>query len=316
MKREKTGFTTILALMSIFSVWMFPQDLRDNELEQRAFLPETEEISGWKTQGESEVYMGDDLFLYINGGAEIYHEYGFKSVIVQEYTSRNDNFISVEIFEMMDSNSSFGMYSFKTSDGGTEVEFGQEGRLEGYYMNFWKGAFIVTLIGFDESRETVAGIRLLAEAVAKRMGGVQEEDPPSILNLLPDEGLLKTGKKYFEGHLGLFNNYPFATKNLFQTTSGVMGRYRDGAKVFILSQDSEAACSAQFKEAASILKSEPRYTEVGAKGSALFLTDSKGKHILIKGFGRYIIAVTDLDSYEQGERALRQVRNTLDIKLP
>ena len=314
MKRVNTGFTKTLVLMICIFPWMLARDFFDDELKQGGFLPEGEEVSGWETHGESEVYVGDDLFLYINGGAEIYHEYGFKSVVVQEYTSKNDKFISVEIFEMMDSNSSFGMYSFKTGDSGTDIEIGQGGMLEGYYMNFWKGAFIVTLTGFDEDRETVTGIKLLAEAAAKRMGGVREEDPPSILNLLPDEGLLKTGKKYFEGHLGLFNSYPFATKNLFQTSSGVMGRYRDGARIFILSQDSETSCSAQLKEAASILKSEPRYTEVVTKDSALFLIDGKGRQILIIGIGKYIIAVTDLESFEQGERALRQVRNSLDIK--
>ena len=30
-------------------------------------------IGMWSAEGETEVYIGDDLFIYINGGAEIYH---------------------------------------------------------------------------------------------------------------------------------------------------------------------------------------------------------------------------------------------------
>ena len=41
------------------------------------------DIGMWSAEGEPEVYAGDDLFVYINGGAEIYHEYGFVQVAVR-----------------------------------------------------------------------------------------------------------------------------------------------------------------------------------------------------------------------------------------
>ena len=70
------------------------------------------DIGMWSAEGETEVYIGDDLFIYINGGAEIYHEYGFVQVAVQRYRRGDDN-VSVEIYTM--EGDAFGIYSFARS---------------------------------------------------------------------------------------------------------------------------------------------------------------------------------------------------------
>ncbi len=67
------------------------------------------EIEDWKKQGASDLYRGEDLFHYINGGAEIYHEYGFEQVLVQDYANLNGKSISLEIFEMTTPESAFGI---------------------------------------------------------------------------------------------------------------------------------------------------------------------------------------------------------------
>ncbi|MCK5095106.1 MAG: hypothetical protein KAR18_10290, partial [Spirochaetes bacterium] len=61
------------------------------------YLPGTNEIREWKEDGSPCKYKGEDLYSYINGGAEIYHEYGFKQVIVQDYTRKNGKSIALEI---------------------------------------------------------------------------------------------------------------------------------------------------------------------------------------------------------------------------
>mgnify|MGYP006290307413 CR=1 FL=1 len=52
-----------------------------------ALAPEEFGNGEWTRHRQAEIYQGDDLFLYINGGAEIYHEYGFKQVLLQDYIS-------------------------------------------------------------------------------------------------------------------------------------------------------------------------------------------------------------------------------------
>ena len=85
------------------------------------YLPKTGEVDNWKPADVPQTYEGDDLFTFINGGADIYHEYGFKKVIYNEYKDDNDHSINVEIYEMTNAASAFGIYSFKIGDKGEEV---------------------------------------------------------------------------------------------------------------------------------------------------------------------------------------------------
>ena len=116
---------------------------------QGDYTPEAGELEGWKPTGSPRQYVGEDLFLLINGGAEIYNEYGFKRVITREYKNVNGKPINLEVFEMTDSSSAFGMYSFKTGKSGKNIPVGNNGLLEDYYINFWTGRFLVTLTVFD-----------------------------------------------------------------------------------------------------------------------------------------------------------------------
>ena len=93
-------------------------------------------IGIWSAEGEPEVYIGDDLFAYINGGAEIYHEYGFVQVSVQRYR-RGDDRASVEIYTM--EGDAFGIYSFARSSSGHEVKLGNGGTSADYYLHYWSG---------------------------------------------------------------------------------------------------------------------------------------------------------------------------------
>ena len=61
----------------------------------------------------NETYNGNSLWGYMNGGADIYLEYGFKGLRVQEFKI-DDQIIKAEIYLMNDQESAFGIYSIKT----------------------------------------------------------------------------------------------------------------------------------------------------------------------------------------------------------
>ena len=61
----------------------------------------------------NESFNGESLWGYMNGGADIYLEYGFKVLRVEEF-SRNEEMIKLELFKMQDPVSAFGIYSIKT----------------------------------------------------------------------------------------------------------------------------------------------------------------------------------------------------------
>ena len=194
--------------------------------------------------GEPQDYTGEDLFLYIDGGAEIYREYGFAEVLIQDYKGPEGKRLSLEIFRMTSPEAAFGMYTFKRSPKGTPVEAGAEGQLEGYYLNLWKGRFLVTITGQDEGPATRRGLLELARAVAEKIPG--PSSPAPIVNRLPQSALIKTSVRYFKGYLGFMNVYPSLGAKAFVFEEGVRADYSSGASLFILEYSSEGSLRRGF----------------------------------------------------------------------
>ena len=130
------------------------------------------DISGWHQEYEPEIFVGDSLFELINGGAEVYHRFGFVRALATQYADDAGRSISLEVFEMKDVEGAGSIYSDKTGGSGEPLQIGDEAAGEDYYLNFRSGRFLVTITGFDSEPETTEGILLLAGAVAAQLGGV------------------------------------------------------------------------------------------------------------------------------------------------
>lgn len=65
------------------------------------------------TINRNESFDGKSLWGYMNGGADIYLEYGFDILRVEEFSGEGEN-IKLELFKMDDPVSAFGIYSIKT----------------------------------------------------------------------------------------------------------------------------------------------------------------------------------------------------------
>jgi hypothetical protein len=242
----------------------------------RSLLPAGQESGAWKEDGPPQEFQGEDLYLYIDGGAEIYREYGFEDVLVQEYKDREGIRLSLEIFRMTSPESAYGMYTFKRSPRGTRLEIGAEGQLEDYYLNFWKGNFLVTITGQDKSPATGRGLLELARAVAGKIQG--PSDPARLVAELPRPGLVDASVRYFKGYLGFMNNYSSLGKEAFRFEEGVRGDYSSGASLFILSFPNEEALRQSFPAIERAIKNDPRAKEPNSdEGLSFNVTDDRGK---------------------------------------
>jgi len=67
---------------------------------------------GWQKAGPPAEFQGDQLFNYIDGGAEIFLEFGFDRLLVQNYIRGNSE-IALELYQMESPESALGIYLFK-----------------------------------------------------------------------------------------------------------------------------------------------------------------------------------------------------------
>jgi len=181
-------------------------------VEEQDPLPDV--IGDW-TAGEPSEYAGDDLFVYINGGAEIYHEHGFDQIEVREYT-RGDEILSVELYTM--SGSAYGIYSYARSQSGEPVVIGSGGTVAEYYVHFWSGPHLVAVTshtGGPDVRESILGI---AQGIGTNLPA--QGDVPQLMARLPVEDCVSGSEIYIAGSIGLNNAAPVAAELFDGFTEG------------------------------------------------------------------------------------------------
>src|SRR5512143_1516884 len=66
---------------------------------------------GYIATEESENYAGGSLYTYMDGGADLYLEYGFSGLSVRRYARGKDRYL-VELYEMKAPEAAFGVYSY------------------------------------------------------------------------------------------------------------------------------------------------------------------------------------------------------------
>lgn len=269
------------------------------------YFPASGDITGWESSGDPELFAGEDLWSHINGGAEIYHEYGFQRVFIQEYAGGDGNSVIVESFEMSDVPGAYGIYSFKTGTKGEELGLSQGGLLEDYYLNFWKGRTAVTITGFDSGAATLDGLKAFAGFIEERIpdSGV----PPSLIALLPEEGLNPLSIKFFKGNLGLFNSYAFDTTDIFGFDEAVKGGYQNGRDLFILSYARNEESLAAWRNAQQFIEKNQRYQGFAENPDSFCATDEKGRLLFLKPVEQYICIVLGAETREESHRLISQI---------
>lgn len=132
-------------------------------------IPSESQFPGWKTDGAPETAEGQDLFLLINGGAEMYLEAGFARAVLATYKGGGGKTINLEVFEMASPESAGKIHEKKTGNKGKKLPIGDDAVLEDYYLNFRSGRFQVTISGHDSEEGTRMVLMKMARIVAERI---------------------------------------------------------------------------------------------------------------------------------------------------
>lgn len=252
-------------------------------------LPEADSMTGWVMKDKPQTFEGDDLFLYIDGGAEIYHEYGFTRAIAQDYWKGEDS-ITVEIFEMADPGAAFGIFAHKRGPDGKSMNVGTTSSLEGYYVNFWRGHYLVTLTASQESEAVINGLRTAAGIIDSRIK--DQGNAPVLVDSLPAEGLQVSSIKYMRGPLGFLNVCSLFPPDVFLFREGVKGDYAAGYSAYVLRYDEAGAASEAMKRAEkAVLGDAAKYRGASVGGTGLGFENVEGKTVRITLRGQIIIMI-------------------------
>jgi hypothetical protein len=254
------------------------------------------------------VYKGDELFTYIDGGAEIFMEYGFKQVATTNYSDNNNNQLQVEIYEMKDSDAAYGAYTFYLNGEGKPFNAGTEGAFIDYYAIFCKGNFL-TVISASEYKDVLEPVlKEIASGIDTKISLTSQ--PPMMINTIRKSGLANGYLKYLKGNVGLSNVYRFIPGNSFTFNEGISFSMPE-TQVILMKYESEATASLRLSEALAKMKEANKETAFADIDKGFSFSDYKSNQINCLNFNKYILIMIG-KTQENCNLGIEKVKKLLD----
>jgi hypothetical protein len=195
----------VYRLFLMLGLACFPLAAQDGETgpAKPAVIPEAEKSSlaalvpgagdlGGAGSGERRFY-GSDLWTYIDGGAEPYHGYGMVAMVHQEYKIK-DTELTIDVFDMGDPLSAFGIYSSERAPEYKYLDIGAEGHGEDAALDFLQDKYYVKLGAVRENGSAAPLLATCAGQISKRIGG--GKSLPEGLKLLPAANRVAHSEKF------------------------------------------------------------------------------------------------------------------------
>lgn len=269
------------------------------------YLPVAGEIEAWNPVSMPRLFVGEELYDLIDGGAGIFYEYGFEQVVTQTYENADGQSVDLEVYEMQDPAAAYGIYTISAGSVGNRVDIGDEGIAAENYMFFWKGRFFVTLIASANDETASMGLLVIARGVDKKI--ITRGSRPSLSNLMMIEGESPARVYYISGALALSNIYHFAFDDIFGLKEGVVGEFKD-FKCYIFKYDDVEESRRWFDNACNAMKQDSRHTDFQANSNECSMIDESGVVIHLKNHLSYIVAYTG-DTKREPASILRKIEH-------
>jgi hypothetical protein len=279
------------------------------------YLPESASISPWKVDGQPKNFKGKELYDYIDGGAEIFYEYGFAQVIAQRYVL-GDKSITVDIYEMDHPKAAFGIFSVQRDSEMPALAVGDEGTASDTLARFYQEHFYVVITANKSAPDMKQALVKIARTVSQKIQKTSQL--PDLIKALPTANLIPRSKGYVSGLLGLNNQFYLGDSNILgingRTVECVFARYKikeDQANLLVIRYPDSAASNAALHAASEVFAK--KYKAVTMKDISAF-SDKKNLfyHLAADNNFLYIISRSNsVDLIKEIESSLNHSTNKL-----
>ncbi len=238
--------------------------------------------TGWTAPEPARTAVSATLFDLIDGGAELYQEYGVNRVVSWQFENATRSTIQIELYEMVDAPAAYGVFSLMQSGTFARATLGQGSLRFGYYAAFWSGPYFASVTGAQKDPATQAEVDRLAAELAATLP--REAAEPAWFARLPATGLQE--RKYFRGRIGLSNIPAGPAAELFAPKEGLCATY-PGVQLLLLHYPDAAAAAAQLAKAPEL--------GLTAEDAGFIRTEADGSTIVVQARGEDLFVFSFAD---------------------
>lgn len=193
-------------------------------------LPSDGFYPGWKASGPPRIFIEQDLFNHIDGGAELYLEFGFARLRVQSYVNEESE-LAAELYEMTSPLGALGIYLMNAGRETPWEDVPARNSSEDAQVVALKGRFLLKISNFGTNALRPAMAALARMALA----AVSDEPFADPFAVLPASRRVAGSERLIAGPVGLQPFYTFGEGDILKlgdNPSAVLAEYesRDGSR--------------------------------------------------------------------------------------
>jgi len=259
-------------------------------------IPEPGFAPGWAKAGQLRTFTGQDLFNQIDGGAELFLEFGFARLRLQAY-ARDKAELTLNAYEMESAASALGIYLMKMGRETPFPEIAARNSGEEAQVAILKGRYFIQVDNLGDVPASRAETAALANAF---LAGVVEESAPTPLDLLPAEGKVPGSERLVRGPYGLQPYFTFGEGDVLHLGGkifGVVASYREGPNAgflrFIVPYVEETRTVSVYKNLLANL--DPYLKVLETRERAFVFEDHLGKFGIVELKGSSLDIRVNLD---------------------
>ncbi len=210
------------------------QNMKNNHSDSLFFaqiLPDS--LMGWHMVPPDEIYTPNNLYQFIDGGAELYLSFGFQKLYHRTYVRPNHPDILVDWFDMKNSYNAFGVFMHTRET--VDTTFGQGSEYVQGFLNFWKDRYYFSLLALAETNETKKFLFTLAHKIDQAIQ--QTGELPPLIKRLPKTGQNPASLRYFHHYIWLNSHLYLSNENIFQISKKdqiALAKYDDGSTLILI----------------------------------------------------------------------------------
>jgi|GEM_PF-1339890 len=162
-------------------------------------LSEEDFFPGWRKEGKTKIVSAEELYGVINGGAELFLEFGFNRLVLQRYLKK-DHELELAVYEMKDAFAASGIFLIKRGRGQPAPGIRGENIFSRYQALLRQGKYFAIITNPPGRKALEEEMMALANLVLPILGTPEK---PAMLDLLPSEGMEPGSLRLIQGKLAL-----------------------------------------------------------------------------------------------------------------
>ncbi|OFV80387.1 MAG: hypothetical protein A2Y78_04690 [Acidobacteria bacterium RBG_13_68_16] len=221
-------------------------------------LPPSGFLGTWNVEGKPRLFPGSELYGHIDGGAEIFFEFGFEEATVQRYRSPAGEVV-VEHYTMSDPLGALGIYLGKCGKETPDPTLAERHTAGRFQLMFVRDRYFVIV---DNLAGTPALTPVLVEFARFIASRLPESRPVTVFDTLPKQGQIEGSRRLIRGPVALEAIATLGRGDILQLggrTAAVAADYSDAAgkyTVIIATYPDVQAAAAAFRNLTDNLDSE------------------------------------------------------------